>query len=677
MGHFADQPQRSVARQPRIGVQGDDVAHPGRHLRRLSVDGHIAGVAGAAQQAVQLMQLAALSLPAHPPALHGIEEASAVEQQKAVTGRARAVALVQPGDRRAGDGKQMGVARLYFLIRIDAIGEQGEGQVATRACKVMHLQPFDLLAQVRLAGQQGWHHHQCSQRRWNAGLEFHTGQDCRVQPPGKRAIHQRGGNLAGRHDPDQRQQHKPAGRQAGGRQHRQRECQQASRDERERADIATKAQVLAAAADPQAGRGAKSDRTFERAPARADQVIAGIAAALRLGRIVRCAGPLRAAERQLDNPELRARGAARQLFDRAAIQVAGRKIHFRKGTARAQPRVDEADALEPLGPVDIGNQPHAGDDVAHRHVGGALALLRVQHHVIDGSALESEARLQPAQRRRGLWVLVAQAPGKLRGKHLGQWRAGAHGDIGLECCAGTSCGQQSSGQRIGIGAGNPPGGDLPGEPAQVLDQDNAQRNRHCPQFTDRQRLDALVGSNEAAQDIGVEVAVRVGDKGPSHPEDSRIAREWPLRELGKLAIVAGRQVVPDLADLLLHDVIVVEQPFRGRRYLGTAFQLGGVRPIGGQQGGCVLAEAAAQGPHASRRHRHRLRRGEALRVQFQPFNAEQLLSYRRCAIPWRHHGRRAERAQREGKTQVQDHGWDHTVVREGRRTVAPLVSRAP
>ncbi|MCY1219812.1 hypothetical protein D9M72_318020 [compost metagenome] len=94
MGHLADQPQRGIAWQPRVGVEGDDVAHAGRHLRCPAVDGHVAGVAGAAQQPVQLMQLAALALPSHPLALHGVEHAPAVKQQKAIASRTRPMALV-------------------------------------------------------------------------------------------------------------------------------------------------------------------------------------------------------------------------------------------------------------------------------------------------------------------------------------------------------------------------------------------------------------------------------------------------------------------------------------------------------------------------------------------------------------------------------------------------------
>ncbi len=49
-----------------IGIERDDVAHIGRHLRRVAGDRHEGGVGGAAQQPVEFVQLAALALPSHP-----------------------------------------------------------------------------------------------------------------------------------------------------------------------------------------------------------------------------------------------------------------------------------------------------------------------------------------------------------------------------------------------------------------------------------------------------------------------------------------------------------------------------------------------------------------------------------------------------------------------------------
>ena len=54
------------------------------------------------------------------------------------------------------------------------------------------------------------------------------------------------------------------------------------------------------------------------------------------------------------------------------------------------------------------------------------------------------------------------------------------------------------------------------------------------------------------------------DKGPGDAEDARIAGERPAGELRQLAVVARRQIVADLADLLVDDVEVVDQPLRGR-----------------------------------------------------------------------------------------------------------------
>ena len=46
--------------------------------------------------------------------------------------------------------------------------------------------------------------------------------------------------------------------------------------------------------------------------------------------------------------------------------------------------------------------------------------------------------------------------------------------------------------------------------------------------------------------------------------DARESRERAARELGQLPVVALRQVCADLADVLLDDVEVVEEPFAGR-----------------------------------------------------------------------------------------------------------------
>ncbi len=60
--------------------------------------------------------------------------------------------------------------------------------------------------------------------------------------------------------------------------------------------------------------------------------------------------------------------SARQLFDGAAVEVACREVHFLELAAFAEDGIDEADAFDQLSPVHAGNQPHAGDDIAHGQV---------------------------------------------------------------------------------------------------------------------------------------------------------------------------------------------------------------------------------------------------------------------------------------------------------------------
>ena len=68
------------------------------------------------------------------------------------------------------------------------------------------------------------------------------------------------------------------------------------------------------------------------------------------------------------------------------------------------------------------------------------------------------------------------------------------------------------------------------EPPQVLDQHDAQRDRHRPQLADPEGLLALVRLHEATQRLGVEPAVGVRHEGPSDAEDARVAlRDAPPR----------------------------------------------------------------------------------------------------------------------------------------------------
>jgi hypothetical protein len=116
----------------------------------------------------------------------------------------------------------------------------------------------------------------------------------------------------------------------------------------------------------------------------------------------------------------------------------------------------------------------------------------------------------------------------------------------------------------------------------------------------------------------------VRDVAPGEPEDPRIALEWAVGELRQLAVVVRRQVVADLAQLLVDDVEVVDQPFGGGR--DGALILDGTREdaVRLEEQPAVLPDAPPNGVATARRVRDGLGGGERLRVLLQPLDAEEL-----------------------------------------------------
>ena len=193
--------------------------------------------------------------------------------------------------------------------------------------------------------------------------------------------------------------------------------------------------------------------------------------------------------------------------------------------------------------------------------------------------------------------------------------------------------EQALGQRVGVRARGACRRDLVGETPQVFDQHDAQRDRDRPQLADGQRLNALIGVDEAAQRLWVEVAVRVRHERPGQAEHARVAGEGPAGQLGQAPVVAGGQIVAHLAHMLLDQVVVVEQPFGGRHHAAAALQFFGARAIGLQQDRRVVVQSGVQRQDDRRRLRHGLRSGEALSVLLQPLDTEQLFTHRRGIGP--------------------------------------------
>ena len=139
-----DQLARHAARQPRVAVERDAVLD-------LRQDGQIADrhgearVGGAAQQAVELLDLAALALPSHPQPFALVPLAQAVKQEEAV-GAAVRVPCVERGDAGARGLEDLRVVRQRLGRRVEKVAEDGEMDVRVDVAERLHFEVRDQVA---------------------------------------------------------------------------------------------------------------------------------------------------------------------------------------------------------------------------------------------------------------------------------------------------------------------------------------------------------------------------------------------------------------------------------------------------------------------------------------------------------------------------------------------------
>ena len=80
-----------------------------------------------------------------------------MQQEEAAAVGARPVPEVQAFDRLGGNTEKMGIAIEDLPVRVDAVRQESESEIAAGAGEMVDLQPFDLLQKVGVAGQEGRH----------------------------------------------------------------------------------------------------------------------------------------------------------------------------------------------------------------------------------------------------------------------------------------------------------------------------------------------------------------------------------------------------------------------------------------------------------------------------------------------------------------------------------------
>ncbi len=356
MSHGTDEARRGPAGQERVGVEGDHVADPPGHRRHASRDRRECRVARAREQAVELVELPALALPAHPLALARVPEALAVQQEETrAGGRRGAVARVETRDAVDGGGEEPIVLRPRLGGRVSPVRQEGEMEVSVRVGQEVDLQTADLFVDVRLAREQDGHHHQRPQALRHAVVKVEARERSRPEHRHHGAIDERDREVGGRDDGEGCQQDQGAETGAGHVRDEERQREEQGRHHRNRRDIARGRAGPEGAQEPSLGRNAVADRLFKERSPLGDQVVAGILGTLhrtgagpRRGRD----GSLRSGNGQPGDLELGAVGAPGEVLDRVTVLITRREVHGAEPGVGPEHVIDQADALEEVSPVE-------------------------------------------------------------------------------------------------------------------------------------------------------------------------------------------------------------------------------------------------------------------------------------------------------------------------------------
>ena len=145
-------------RQPRVRVERDHVAHVGRRGGSRPVGRQEPGGRRAAQEGIQLVELATLALPAHPAAFGLVPGSPPVEQQEpGASPGGLAVALVEPVDGRHRRREELVVAGDVLGRGVEPVRQQREPDVPVLVGEIVDLQAAHLGIDVRRAGEERRH----------------------------------------------------------------------------------------------------------------------------------------------------------------------------------------------------------------------------------------------------------------------------------------------------------------------------------------------------------------------------------------------------------------------------------------------------------------------------------------------------------------------------------------
>src|SRR5262245_25802992 len=138
MADYSNQLPGGVSRQSRVAVQRDAIAN-GSEDGCVAHPQHEAGVSGPSKQSIELFDLAAFALPAHPEMFLFIPLASAIEKEETI-GTAVGMFGVERADTLGRRRQNVGVERQHLHIRVLEVAQDGEMKVWIEVAERRHLE---------------------------------------------------------------------------------------------------------------------------------------------------------------------------------------------------------------------------------------------------------------------------------------------------------------------------------------------------------------------------------------------------------------------------------------------------------------------------------------------------------------------------------------------------------
>jgi hypothetical protein len=293
-----------------------------------------------------------------------------------------------------------GVLRLRLFGGVAEIAQDGEMNVRVQIAERLDLEMREQVVHPRDAVEHRRHDHH-RPVGLGYGAQFEARQTPRRNQPADQALQNLDGQFARRDDRDERDGHQrpvsPAVRVGEG----QGRGDEPGGAQPNRAEVAKRRVGEEPSRQVDFQFRVPADALFELTPPAADEEVADVRAPIGRGLLGDLPCALDGFQR---HAQLRLAGRRRHFLDRMAVTVAALKIHARVHADRiaAEDLLDEADALEILGPVEGGDEAKAADEARHeRLLGGLVAAIR-SDRLFECLPARGQQRVQLAPQLPGL-----------------------------------------------------------------------------------------------------------------------------------------------------------------------------------------------------------------------------------------------------------------------------------